>query len=183
MKEQCCIQSLLHREPCCHWRRWLWSFRACLPCHGSTSGYPGNVSHLTDWAAWRIEGMAAGQAVCRECTWTLFQQSSDTSLCTLWLRRRLPHHERRLCPSQGWCSAQHSRFSVGVASRACHCTSCENMMDLMGKKLLIVWFFTFFFLTAYQIARRNIVTCCVLEVSLETWGKWEGGITKSILFL
>lgn len=176
MSRACC------GEPSCNWCRSLWSFWASLLCRGSTGHCPGNAYPRISWAAFGSEGAALGQAVCRVCTWTCCQLSSRTPPRTLRLQRGFPCDESGLCPHRGWCTAQCSRFPVRVNSRACHCANCKNMMDLIEKKCLLCgfWFFFFFLLLIWL---GETVTACVQKVSSETWSKWEGGITKSILFL
>ena len=149
MKDQSCVQSLLRREPCCRCCGSLGCFRACVPCR-AVAAQVGLLEMLVAWSPGGVErrGAAAGRAGCAVRA-GLCRQSSGTPLCTLWLRRSCPCRQGRLCPCRGRGHARHTGFPVGVNSRACHCTSCKNMMDLMEKKVLIVWFVMLSFCLSY----------------------------------
>lgn len=77
------------------------------------------------------------------------------------------------CPAQ-----EHPRWVTGEPS-------CKNMMDPMEEKCWLcgVFFFPFPLPFPSHMISSYIVTSCVQKVSLETCSKWEGRITKSILFL
>lgn len=145
MKEESCVQSLLHRDPYFPWRRSPWSFRACLPCHGSPRWYPGDVLSPNGW----------GSAEKRGCgSWVGCVQGMYLHSLPAWPRHpsvqrgwqcRLLHREHRLCPCRGWCRARCSRFPVGVSSRPATVQAVQEYDRPYGeKKVLIVWVFHLF---------------------------------------